>query len=211
MGIFDFLKKNKPSTKNESDPNLVFPTTQDKITLELLCRIAGDHQQPSWFWIYKEDGSTICEKNCRGKYTDPDFNLCRCPKCGYTIHVSLQPDYTCLACGQKVSAPEAIRTVSAFTNKAVYNPSLWPITLRLVEGLPDLIVESIGPEGTDKEGCEMAEYCFCTYIPYRERWDAMKYNEKLQADEVRELFTEMINHYMEKQKARRPERNIFAR
>ncbi len=211
MGIFDFLKSKKTSSQEAFGPKIVVPTAEDKITLKLLGSIAGQHQQPSWFWINTEDGTTICAKNCRGKYTDPDFTLCRCPQCGYTIHVSLQPDYTCLACGKKVPAAEAIRTVCEFTHKAVYKPSLWPMTLKLAEGLPDLVVESIGPDGTDKEGCNMAAYCFCTYIPYRERWEAMKDNEKLQADEVRELFTAMINHYMEKQKLKKPERNIFAR
>lgn len=105
---------------------------------------------------------------------------------------------------------DAVTTVSALASKAVYDRSFWPMTIRLSAGLPALLAASIGPDGTDMAGCEKAEYCFCINTAFRERWEAMQASGKLFPDQVEELFTAMILHFMEVYQRKQPERNLFA-
>lgn len=223
MGIFDFLKKNrkvttstpnKPATpatpKPVAQPNIVFPVAGESFTPKRLAEIAK--QQPTWFSINAEDGSTRCRSlnDCLGNRSDPDFDPCRCAKCGYTIHLNLQPDFTCKVCGRKASAVEAVDTISDYSHKAVYDRSLWPITIQRSSGLPALLVDSIGPDGTDMDGCERAMYCFCINTTFRDRWNSMKAKGMLFPGEVEDLFTSMILYYMQAYQKKQPERNLFA-
>ena len=229
MGIFDFLKKKRkpavqptvqpasprpaaaPSTAAppKSDrPNITFPVAGDTITPEKLDRIAN--QQPTWFWVNLKDGTVHCRENsCECSCKDDGFSLCRCPKCGYTLHLNLQPDFTCKACGQKASAYDAVKSVYELQNKAVYNRTLWPLVIRLTSGLPALLAGSVG-DGTDMDACEKAHDCFCINLAFRERWEAMKARGKLFPGEVEDLFTAMILYDLERMQKRQPERNLFA-
>ena len=230
MGIFDFLKKKRkapapapaqpspvaaprltaPRPTEPPKPTIVFPVAGDAFTTKRLSEI--QKQQPTWFWIKDADGTTQCQslEQCTGNRADADFHPCRCARCGYAVHMNLQPDFTCKACGEKVSAVDAVNTVSEYAHKAVYDRSFWPMTIRLSSGLPALLAASIGPGGTDMAGCEKAEYCFCINTTFRERWNAMKAAGRLFPGQVEELFTAMILHYMEVYQRKQPERNLFA-
>lgn len=229
MGIFDIFKKNKkgpasatatparpaaapavPKPAAPTKPAIVFPVEGDSFTPKRLKEISK--QQPTWYWINETDGSTQCQslEGCRGNQSDAGFHPCRCTQCGYSVHLNLQPDFTCKACGEKVSALDAVNTVSAFSEKAVSDRSLWPMTIRLSAGLPALLAASIGPDGTDMEACERAHDCFCINLAFRERWEAMQASGKLFPSQVEDLFTAMILHYMNVYQKKQPERNLFA-
>lgn len=232
MSIFDFLKKKEKKGKSTAQPavrpvpprpaagssrtvtsnpdcaNIVFPVAGDAVTPEKLDRIAS--QQPTWFWVNVKDGTTHCRDNsCVGSCQDSGFSLCRCAKCGSTIHLNLQPDYTCKACGQKSSAYDAVKSVYELQNKAVYNRTLWPTVIRLASGLPALLAGSIG-DGTDMTACQKAHDCFCINLTFRERWEKMKARGKLFPGEVEDLFTAMILYDLERAQRRQPEKNLFA-
>jgi len=226
MGIFDFLKKNRkapaaaparpavaptaPRPAAPAKPAIAFPVAGESFTPKRLAAI--QKQQPTWFWINEEDGTTICQslERCRGNRADAHFTPCRCGQCGYAVHLNLQPDFTCKVCGEKVSALDAVNTVNAFSEKAVYDRSLWPMTIRLSAGLPALLAASIGPDGTDMTACERAHDCFCINTAFRERWEAMQAAGRLFPGQVEDLFTAMILHYMEVYQRKQPERNLFA-
>ena len=228
MGIFDFLKKNRkaastaqapakpaaaptaPRPAAPEKPAIAFPVAGESFTPKRLAAI--QKQQPTWFWIKEADGTTRCQslEHCTGNRSDADFHPCRCAKCGYAVHLNLQPDFTCKVCGEKVSALDAVNTVNAFSNKAVYDRSLWPMTIRLSAGLPALLAASIGPDGTDMKACERAHDCFCINTAFRERWEAMQAAGRLFPGQVEDLFTAMILHYMEVYQRKQPERNLFA-
>ncbi len=228
MGIFDFLKKNRKAASTAQapakpaaaptaprpaapvQPAIAFPVAGESFTPKRLAAI--QKQQPTWFWIKEADGTTRCQslERCEGNRSDTDFHPCRCAKCGYAVHLNLQPDFTCKVCGEKVSALDVVNTVSAFSEKAVYDRSLWPMTIRLSAGLPALLAASIGPDGTDMAACKRAHDCFCINTAFRERWEAMQAAGRLFPGQVEDLFTAMILHYMEVYQRKQPERNLFA-
>jgi hypothetical protein len=155
-----------------------------------------------------ECGKNI-EINENGYILGKSWSFCKCPSCGYAVHLDLQSDYTCKACGEKASIIDVITTISALGERVKYERSYLEKVTLLSSRLPVVLAASI--ESSNMLDVIVATHNFNNFESTRDEYIQLtEKGRKPTASEIESLFTSIMQKQIQLWANEKPEKNIFA-
>jgi DNA-directed RNA polymerase subunit RPC12/RpoP len=184
--------------------------------------------QPTWFdsdgvctnWYgigSGRDGNPKILKECGKRVTvdrkenilEKSWSLCKCPYCGFAVHLDLQPDYFCKACNKTVSTFEAIITIQKLADKVKYDQSYLQKVIMLSSRLPAALAASV--EVGRMIDVEAANYYFNHFGSTMDAYKQLtSKGRKPLASEIESLFTMIMQYEIQFRAKEKPEKNLFA-